>query len=105
MRLLNSLFFSGDVVSGVPELTPAAIQAGIYLARRLFGGKSKVSIHPPYSATFFLYTPSTLPSADSCSVCDDKTYFIVLSGIRRPMLVMLILALYLRHVGVPDEYK
>jgi hypothetical protein len=45
-------------------------------------------------------TPSHSPMMQICHVCDDKTYFIVLSGIRRPMLVMLILALYLRFCRV-----
>jgi pyruvate/2-oxoglutarate dehydrogenase complex dihydrolipoamide dehydrogenase (E3) component len=31
------IYAIGDVVDGVPELTPAAIQGGILLARRLFG--------------------------------------------------------------------
>ena len=33
------VFGVGDVVEGVPELTPAAVQAGKLLARRLFGGE------------------------------------------------------------------
>lgn len=31
----------GDVLQGLPELTPVAIQAGIMLARRMFGGASE----------------------------------------------------------------
>jgi thioredoxin reductase (NADPH) len=31
----------GDVIRGVPELTPAAIHAGRLLARRLFGRASE----------------------------------------------------------------
>jgi len=31
----------GDVLQGLPELTPVAIQAGIMLARRMFGGSSE----------------------------------------------------------------
>jgi len=31
----------GDVLHGYPELTPVAVQAGILLARRLFGGQTK----------------------------------------------------------------
>eukprot|EP00741_Cyanophora_paradoxa_P008397 tig00001307_g8124.t1 len=38
-----SVFAIGDVVSGRPELTPVAIQAGVLLARRLFAG-SKVKM-------------------------------------------------------------
>lgn len=33
------VFGLGDVVEGVPELTPSAIQAGRLLAKRLFGGE------------------------------------------------------------------
>lgn len=34
----------GDIVEGLPELTPVAIQAGRLLAKRLFGGATlKVS--------------------------------------------------------------
>jgi thioredoxin reductase (NADPH) len=36
------IYAIGDVVDGVPELTPAAIQAGILLARRLFGNSQEV---------------------------------------------------------------
>lgn len=32
----------GDVVKGVPELTPTAIKAGVRLARRLLGASTQV---------------------------------------------------------------
>jgi len=37
---VEHIFAIGDVLDGYPELTPVAIQAGILLARRLFGGKT-----------------------------------------------------------------
>jgi thioredoxin/glutathione reductase (selenoprotein) len=36
-----NIYAVGDVMEGCPELTPVAIQAGISLARRLFGGSSE----------------------------------------------------------------
>jgi pyruvate/2-oxoglutarate dehydrogenase complex dihydrolipoamide dehydrogenase (E3) component len=36
-----NVYAVGDVLDGTPELTPVAIQAGILLARRLFGGSSE----------------------------------------------------------------
>ena len=36
------IYAIGDVVDGAPELTPVAIQAGQYLARRLFNGSNQV---------------------------------------------------------------
>jgi thioredoxin/glutathione reductase (selenoprotein) len=35
-----NVYAIGDVLQGKPELTPVAIQAGVLLARRLFGGKT-----------------------------------------------------------------
>lgn len=37
---VEHIYAIGDVLEGRPELTPVAIQAGIMLARRLFGGSS-----------------------------------------------------------------
>jgi thioredoxin reductase (NADPH) len=37
---VKHIFAIGDVLEGRPELTPVAIQAGIMLARRLFGGST-----------------------------------------------------------------
>jgi len=36
-----SIYAVGDVMDGCPELTPVAIQAGVVLARRLFGGSKE----------------------------------------------------------------
>ena len=36
-----NVYAVGDVMEGCPELTPVAIQAGQYLARRLFGGSTE----------------------------------------------------------------
>jgi len=36
-----NIYAVGDVMDGCPELTPVAIQAGVTLARRLFGGSKK----------------------------------------------------------------
>jgi thioredoxin reductase (NADPH) len=36
-----NIYAVGDVMEGCPELTPVAIQAGISLARRLFGGSNE----------------------------------------------------------------
>ena len=37
----SNIYAIGDVVAGMPELTPVAIQAGRLLARRLYGGSEK----------------------------------------------------------------
>jgi len=37
---VDNIFAIGDVLEGYPELTPVAIQAGILLSRRIFGGKT-----------------------------------------------------------------
>eukprot|EP00978_Attheya_sp_CCMP212_P027609 scaffold92903_cov58-Attheya_sp.AAC.3 len=36
-----NIYAIGDVMEGCPELTPVAIQAGVFLSRRLFGGSTK----------------------------------------------------------------
>eukprot|EP01079_Euglenida_sp_SAG-EU17-18_P003685 gene3685-4108_t len=46
----------GDCLAGAPELTPPAIQAGQYLARRLFGGSSQ-KMDYKYCATT-VFTPT-----------------------------------------------
>ena len=38
---VENIWAVGDVAEGKPELTPVAIQAGTYLAKRLFGGSSQ----------------------------------------------------------------
>jgi len=38
----------GDVLQDKPELTPVAIQAGILLANRLFGGKTEAVRAPHF---------------------------------------------------------
>lgn len=38
---IPNIYAIGDVLHGYPELTPVAVQAGILLARRLFGGQTK----------------------------------------------------------------
>ncbi|EKX36093.1 hypothetical protein GUITHDRAFT_90077 [Guillardia theta CCMP2712] len=38
---VDHIYAIGDVLHGYPELTPVAIQAGILLARRIFGASSK----------------------------------------------------------------
>jgi thioredoxin reductase (NADPH) len=52
------IYAIGDVVDGVPELTPAAIQAGILLARRMFSN-SKVVMNYSEVATA-VFTPLEL---------------------------------------------
>jgi len=47
------IYAIGDVVDGVPELTPAAIQAGQLLARRLFGGGNEVMEYEKIATTVF----------------------------------------------------
>jgi thioredoxin reductase (NADPH) len=43
----------GDVVEGRPELTPVAIEAGLRLARRLFGGKTEPMDYECVATTIF----------------------------------------------------
>ena len=43
----------GDVVEGRPELTPVAIEAGLRLARRLFGGKTEPMDYENVATTIF----------------------------------------------------
>ena len=41
---VSNIFAVGDCAEGIPELTPVAVQAGKFLADRLFAGSSKVSL-------------------------------------------------------------
>jgi len=43
----------GDVIEGKPELTPVAIQAGRFLARRLFGGAKKLMDYTDVATAVF----------------------------------------------------
>jgi thioredoxin reductase (NADPH) len=47
------IYAIGDVVDGVPELTPAAIQAGILLARRMFGNSQEVMNYSQVATAVF----------------------------------------------------
>lgn len=47
------IYAIGDVVDGVPELTPAAIQGGILLARRLFGNSQAVMDYSQVATAVF----------------------------------------------------
>lgn len=47
------IYAIGDVVDGVPELTPAAIQAGVLLARRLFGNSQAVMDYSQVATAVF----------------------------------------------------
>mmetsp|Transcript_6925 Transcript_6925/g.9694 ORF Transcript_6925/g.9694 Transcript_6925/m.9694 type:complete len:606 (-) Transcript_6925:418-2235(-) len=47
------LYGIGDVVHGRPELTPVAIEAGLRLARRLFGGESQPMDYENVATTVF----------------------------------------------------
>jgi len=48
-----NIYAIGDVIEGMPELTPVAIQAGRLLARRLFDGKTKLMDYSDISTTVF----------------------------------------------------
>lgn len=48
-----NIYAIGDVVNHVPELTPAAIKAGILLARRLFGGSHETMDYSKIATTVF----------------------------------------------------
>ena len=50
---IPNIYAIGDVVDGVPELTPAAIQAGILLARRLFGNSQDVMEYSKVATAVF----------------------------------------------------
>mmetsp|Transcript_16361 Transcript_16361/g.39914 ORF Transcript_16361/g.39914 Transcript_16361/m.39914 type:complete len:503 (-) Transcript_16361:39-1547(-) len=50
---VENIYAIGDVLDGYPELTPVAIQAGILLARRLFGGKTKQMDYVNIATTVF----------------------------------------------------
>jgi len=47
------IYCVGDVVDGKPELTPVAIQAGRILARRLFGGSTKLMDYTDVATAVF----------------------------------------------------
>lgn len=48
-----NIYAIGDVMEGCPELTPVAIQAGITLARRLFGGSKEAMDYVNVCTTVF----------------------------------------------------
>jgi len=48
-----TIYAIGDVALGRPELTPPAIQAGVLLARRLFGGSTKLMDYSLAATTVF----------------------------------------------------
>lgn len=48
-----NIYAVGDVVDGTPELTPVAIQAGIQLARRMFGGSTEPMDYANVCTTVF----------------------------------------------------
>mmetsp|Transcript_3529 Transcript_3529/g.10279 ORF Transcript_3529/g.10279 Transcript_3529/m.10279 type:complete len:485 (-) Transcript_3529:180-1634(-) len=50
---VSHIYAVGDVIDGKPELTPVAIQAGRLLARRLFGGATKVMDYTDVATTVF----------------------------------------------------
>ena len=50
-----NIYAIGDVLAGRPELTPVAIQAGVRLAKRLYGGSTALMDYENIATT--LYTP------------------------------------------------
>lgn len=48
-----NIYAIGDVMVGCPELTPVAIQAGVLLARRLFGGSKEAMDYKNICTTVF----------------------------------------------------
>uniref|UniRef100_A0A7S2HE74 thioredoxin-disulfide reductase (NADPH) n=1 Tax=Helicotheca tamesis TaxID=374047 RepID=A0A7S2HE74_9STRA len=48
-----NIYAIGDVMEGIPELTPVAIQSGIQLARRLFGGSKEPMDYKNVCTTVF----------------------------------------------------
>jgi thioredoxin/glutathione reductase (selenoprotein) len=48
-----NIYAIGDVLDKTPELTPVAIQAGLYLARRLFGGDKEAMDYQNVCTTVF----------------------------------------------------
>mmetsp|Transcript_26673 Transcript_26673/g.30797 ORF Transcript_26673/g.30797 Transcript_26673/m.30797 type:complete len:613 (+) Transcript_26673:71-1909(+) len=48
-----NIYAIGDVMEGCPELTPVAIQAGVALSRRLFGGSNKSMDYQNICTTVF----------------------------------------------------
>jgi thioredoxin reductase (NADPH) len=50
---VSNIYAVGDIVSGKPELTPIAIQAGKLLARRLFAGSRELTLYDRVPTTVF----------------------------------------------------
>lgn len=50
---VENIYAVGDVIDGMPELTPVAIQAGKLLANRLFGNKTKLMDYTDIATTVF----------------------------------------------------
>jgi len=50
---VEHIYALGDCLDGVPELTPSAIQAGRLLARRLYGGGTKLMDYHNIATTVF----------------------------------------------------
>ena len=50
---VEHIYAIGDILDGMPELTPVAIQAGKLLARRLFGGSSALMDYNGIPTTVF----------------------------------------------------
>ena len=50
---VSNVYAIGDVMEGCPELTPVAIQAGIQLSRRLFGGSKEAMDYKNICTTVF----------------------------------------------------
>jgi len=50
---VENIYAVGDVLEGLPELTPVAIQAGRLLVRRLFDGKTKQMDYTDIATTVF----------------------------------------------------
>jgi len=50
---IPTVYAIGDVADGRPELTPVAIQAGVLLARRLFGGSKTLMDYDKVATTVF----------------------------------------------------
>ncbi|GAA56821.1 thioredoxin reductase (NADPH) [Clonorchis sinensis] len=50
---LDNIYAIGDINAGKPQLTPVAIQAGRYLARRLFAGSTELTDYVNVATTVF----------------------------------------------------
>ncbi|OQV24166.1 Thioredoxin reductase 3 [Hypsibius exemplaris] len=50
---IENIYAIGDVLDGMPELTPVAIQSGLRLARRLFGGATETYDYQMIPTTVF----------------------------------------------------